>query len=310
MSETDESTNQDPEDEDMAFKDLPPYKQRLYNEMVQFQTELHQQGIAGSLRCIIHRQQEQINPPMLEDVARKEMATAIAASAITKTEILQTPEGPVKCITPILIKEEPSEVHVMKIIDAYTKVLPAIPEDLFHHTKRDPEDVPESYSEYETDKSSYLLDDVPIKPEPDSDEAEDFIDNTLAVYSVENLDAGLSKVCDGFLLAAQGYEEIRKEIPNLDPLEIPKMFEQVPMPQMEQHTLPLQQLLAHTEEKNIVDRFVKHLVTEGYSLNAIKTEFGLPYNLIYKIVHGSKRSGGTQYSKKKVMLKHTCTKKT
>ena len=82
------------------------------------------------------------------------------------------------------------------------------PKDLFHHTKRDPEDMPESYSEYETDKSSYLPDDVPIKPEPDSDEVEDFVNNTLAVYSVENLDAGLSKVCDGFLLAVQGYEEI------------------------------------------------------------------------------------------------------
>ena len=71
--------------------------------------------------------------------------------------------------------------------------------------------MPESYSEYETDKSSYLPDDVLIEPETDSDETEDFINNTLTtltVYSVENLDAGLSKVCDGFLLAAQGYKEI------------------------------------------------------------------------------------------------------
>ena len=83
--ETDESTDQDPEDEDVAFEDLPPCKQRLYNEMVQFQTELCQQGIAGSWRCIIHEQQEQINPPMPEDIARKEMATAIATSTITKT---------------------------------------------------------------------------------------------------------------------------------------------------------------------------------------------------------------------------------
>ena len=67
--------------------------------------------------------------------------------------------------------------------------------------------------------------------------------NTLAVYSVENLDAGLSKVCNGFLLAAQGYKEIRKEIPNLDPLEIPKMFEQVPMPQMEK-TYPASSTIA------------------------------------------------------------------
>ena len=53
---TDESTDQDPEDEDIPFEDLPPCKQRLYKKMVQFQTKLHQQGIAGSLRCIIHGQ--------------------------------------------------------------------------------------------------------------------------------------------------------------------------------------------------------------------------------------------------------------
>ena len=67
--ETDEGTDQDPKDEDVVFKDLPPHKQRLYNEMVQFQTELHEKDIVGSLRCIIHGQQEQINPPMPEEVA-------------------------------------------------------------------------------------------------------------------------------------------------------------------------------------------------------------------------------------------------
>ena len=41
--ETAESTDQDPEDEDVAFEDLPPHKQRLYNEMVQFQTKFCQQ---------------------------------------------------------------------------------------------------------------------------------------------------------------------------------------------------------------------------------------------------------------------------
>ena len=76
------------------------------------------------------------------------MATTTSASVITKTEVLQTPEGPVKCITPILIKEELSEVHVTKIIDAYKKELPVIPEHLFNHTKRDPDDEPESYSKY------------------------------------------------------------------------------------------------------------------------------------------------------------------
>ena len=130
--ETEESLDQDPENEDIAFEDLPPHKQRLYNEMVEFQTKLHQQDVAGSLRHIIHGQQEQIHPPMPEHVARKETATTVATATVTKTEVLLTPEGPIKCITLILIKEEPSEIHVTKIINAYKKEIPAIPEELFH----------------------------------------------------------------------------------------------------------------------------------------------------------------------------------
>ena len=142
--ETEESLDQDPEDEDAAFENLPPHKQRLYNEMVEFQTELHQQGVAGSLRHIIQGQQEQIHPPIPEHIARKEMATTVAAATVTKTEVLQTPKGPIKCITPFLIKEEPSEIHITKIIDAYKKEIPTFLEEPFICTKRDPEDVPES----------------------------------------------------------------------------------------------------------------------------------------------------------------------
>ena len=50
---------------------MSPRKLRVYNEMVEFQKELRQLGMAGSLRHIIHAQEEQINPPMPEEVARK-----------------------------------------------------------------------------------------------------------------------------------------------------------------------------------------------------------------------------------------------
>ena len=57
--------DEDPSDEEEAFKQLPPWKQQcIYNEMVKFQKELRQLRMARSLRCIIHAQQEQINPPM------------------------------------------------------------------------------------------------------------------------------------------------------------------------------------------------------------------------------------------------------
>ena len=65
-----------------------------------------------------------------------------------------------------------------------------------------------SYSEYKTD-SQYLVDDVKIVTETDSDEAEEFLDDTLTSYSTETLDAALMKVRDGLSIAAMGYEDIR-----------------------------------------------------------------------------------------------------
>ena len=106
-----------------------------------------------------------------------------------------------------------------------------------------------SYSEYETDRSDYLSDDVEIQPETDPDEAAEFVDETLAMCSLENIESGLAKVRDGFLMAVKGYENIRCELPNLDPMEIPKEMEQVPMPQMNKLLQPLQQLLTKTNEK-------------------------------------------------------------
>ena len=93
--ETDETSDEDPSDEEKAFNQLPPRKQTIYNEMVKFQKELRQLSMAGSLRPMIHAQQEQINLPMSEEVARKEMATATASTTIIKAEATSTAMGPV-----------------------------------------------------------------------------------------------------------------------------------------------------------------------------------------------------------------------
>ena len=125
--ETYEETDEDPINEDEVFENLPPRKQCINNEMVKFQTELRQHGLAGSLHRIIHAQQEKINPPMPNEVAQKEMATATTTTSVIKSETIHTPAGPVQCITPILIKAEPSEIHVTKIVDANKDELPAVP---------------------------------------------------------------------------------------------------------------------------------------------------------------------------------------
>ena len=156
-----------------------------------------------------------------------------------------------------------------------------------------------------------MEDDVEIPPETDSDEAADFVDKTLTTYNLETIENGLGKVHDGFLMAASGYEDTRHELPNLNPLEIPKMIEQVPMPQVTELSKPLQQLLSKTSEKTIINKFVQQLLNEGQSIHNIYKEFGLSYNLVYKVAHGTKRPRGSQYQRRKAASpKSTKQKKT
>ena len=228
--ETEEESAEDPLDEDEAFDALPAQKKRVYNEMVKFQTAIREHRLSGSLRRIIHGQQENINPPMPTTVAQKEMATATVATEVIKTECISTLSGPIRRVTPILIKEEPSEVHIIQDTDAFKHELPSVPEHLFNQLKREVDDPANSYSEYETDDSQYLADDVNIVTETDSDDAEEFVDNTLTSYSIETLDAALMKIRDGLSIAAMGYEEIRQALPNINPIEVPQIIEQVPLP--------------------------------------------------------------------------------
>ena len=93
--ETDEETDEDTLDEDEVFENLPSRKQQIYNEMVEFQKELRQHGLAGNFHRVIHTQQEKTNPPMPNKVAQKEMATATAATSIIKSETIHTSAGPV-----------------------------------------------------------------------------------------------------------------------------------------------------------------------------------------------------------------------
>ena len=80
--------------------------------------------------------------------------------------------------------------------------------------------LPESYSEYKTEHSDYVEDDVEIPPEMDSDKATDFEDETCRQLIIWKIFKNrLAKVCDGFLMAASGYEDIRHELPNLNPTE-------------------------------------------------------------------------------------------
>ena len=286
--ETEESTDEDPMNEDEAFNALPSRKKRIYNEMVEFQTAMRQFGLAGSLHRIIHGQQENINPPMPVAVAQKEMATATTATGIIKTEEVPTATGPIRCIVPILIKEEPTETHVIQDPNTFKNELPPVPEHLFHHEKREPDDLANSYSEYETDDSQYIPDHIKIDTESDSDDAVDFVDNTLTTYSIETLDATLMKIRDGLSIAASGYEEVCQALPTMNPVEVPQILEQVPLPCIEGVMKHMKTLLEKMLEEDIIRNCILHMVEGGASILKALKETGLSYNTVHEIVYGTK----------------------
>ena len=310
--ETDEDSGEDPVNEDEAFEALPARKKHVYNEMVEFQAAMRQFGLAGSLQRIIHGQQENINPPMPEEVARREMATATAVVGIIKTEEVPTSTGPIHHITPILVKQEPSETHVIQDADAFKAQLPEIPEQSFMCKKRELDNPTKSYSEYETDDSEYMADDVKIETEPDSDEAIEFVDDTLTTYNIETLDAALMKIHDGLSIATSGYEDVRQALPMMNPVEVPQILEQVPLPRIEGVTKNMKTLLEKLPEEDIIRNCILHMVDDGASILKISKETGLTYNNVHKIVYSTKRPGGTQYPKKddqthKRVTKHSAT---
>ena len=155
---------------------------------------------------------------------------------------------------PILIKEEPSEVHIIQDMDAFKHELPSVPEHLFNWVKQEVDNPANSYSEYETDDSQYLADDVKIVTETNSDEAEEFVDNMLTSYSIETLDAALMKIRDGLSIAATGYEEIRQALPSINPIEVPQIIKQVPLPWIEGISRSMKTLLEKMPEENIIKK--------------------------------------------------------
>ena len=99
-------------------------------------------------------------------------------------------------------------------------------------------------------------------------------------------------------MAVSGYEGIHKELTNLNPVEVPHLMEQVPIPQLTEHSKPFQQLLSKNSKNTIIQKIVQQLLSEGQSINNINKEFGIPYNLVYEIAHGTKIPGGSWYKRK------------
>ena len=62
------------------------------------------------------------------------------------------------------------------------------------------------------------------------------------------------KIRDGLSIAAMGYEEIRQALLSINPIEVPQIIEQVPLPQIEGISRSMKTLLEKMPEENIIKK--------------------------------------------------------
>ena len=90
----------------------------------------------------------------------------------------------------------------------------------------------------------------------------------------------------------------------MNPVEVPQIIKQVPLPRIEGISKSMKTLLEKMPEENIIKNCILHMIEEGKSILRASKETGLSYNAVHEIVYGKKHPGGTQYTHKDDPLAH------
>ena len=93
----------------------------------------------------------------------------------------------------------------------------------------------------------------------------------------------------------------------MNPVEVPQIIEQVPLPRIEGISKSMKTLLEKMPEENIIKNCILHMIEEGKSILRASKETSLSYNAVHEIVYGKKCPGGTQYTHKDDPLTHKCS---
>ena len=93
----------------------------------------------------------------------------------------------------------------------------------------------------------------------------------------------------------------------MNPVEVPQIIKQVPLPRIEGISKSMKTLLEKMPEENIIKNCILHMIEEGKSILRVSKETGLSYNAVHEIVYGKKHPGGTQYTCKDDPLTHKCS---
>ena len=204
-------------------------------------------------------------PPMHEEIAKAEMATATEDKH--QTEIVE--EDGIRRNTPITFKEEPSTQYA--VIDLTDKEgLPDIPAEAFNWPLKIKYD---SYSESDvTDELDYLPDDVCLE-ETDEDLA-DMEDKNIGSVDVQQIEATMKQVSDGLQQAADGYDLIRKCLPVMTPEEIVGVIQQTPMPSLQQVHTGIQKAIKVDRETHVLMLLMKDALEKHIKGMHIQNRYG------------------------------------
>ena len=107
-------------------------------------------------------------------------------------------------------------------------------------------------------------------------------------------DTSLVKITTGLKQAAEGFEELRKMLPNIPVTDIPKLVE-VPLPYLTPMSKALVQALQSVGEEKLIDLALREEYDKGASQVSLILKYGVTRNRLHKIITEASRPGGSQY---------------
>ena len=275
------------------FNKLSASDKIRYNQWVEFHEHYQRtHGIAGTSSQIIRYISDMNKPAIPTEIAKEELANVdIDEETVQIIKKVDKDGKMVKKVKLILIKKEldrehatiiPFERHPGEVIFTDAERVP------FRTTP------PVEYVEEVTDNEDYKDDEV-ISIESNSSAAESMLDDDFETTNPLMFDASLVKITTRLKQAAEGFEELRKLLPNIPVTEIPKLIEEVPLPYLTPMSKALVQALQSVREERLIDLTLREEYDRGASQVSLMLKYGVTRNQLHKIITGASRPGGSQY---------------
>ena len=213
------------------FNKLSASDKIRYNQRV----ELHEHyqrthGIAGTSSQIICYISDMNKPAIPTEIAKEELANVdIDEEQVQIMKMVDKDGKMVKKVKPILIKKELDREHatIIPFKRHFGEVIFTDAERVPFHTTP-----PVEYVEEVTDDEDYKEDDEVISIESNSSAAESMLDDDFETTNPLMFDTSLVKITTGLKQAAEGFEELWKMLLNIPVADIPKLVEEVPLPNL------------------------------------------------------------------------------